>query len=445
MKFYEDWLKKQGFKVNYVDAQDKGSDCRKLVAQLADKGVKEIRIAEPADDWLRQRMLTTCEKHGIKLTITDTPNFLHDDRSAGEFFDRKKRYFQTDFYIWQRQNMGILLDPVGGPQGGQWSYDHDNRRRIPANEPLPVIPFGKDNTFLQEAREYQLKHFPKAYGSDTDKQLFVVTFDDADQWLEDFLTYRLAKFGPYEDAIVAEESVLFHSVLTPMLNIGLLDPLSIIKRALKVAPKQAVPLQSLEGFLRQIMGWREFIHIVYQREGRRQRTKNYWGFTRKIPESFWTGDTGIEPIDKTIRKILRWGYCHHIERLMILGNFMLLCEFDPDEVYKWFMELFVDAYDWVMVPNVYGMTQFADGGLMTTKPYISGSNYLMKMGNFKKGSWQEIWDALFWRFMHVHRDFFSHNPRLALLLGSLNKMSPEKRNHHFKIAEDFLKQLDNKR
>jgi deoxyribodipyrimidine photolyase-related protein len=140
--------------------------------------------------------------------------------------------------------------------------------------------------------------------------------------------------------------------------------------------------------------------------------------------------------------VLKNGYCHHIERLMVLGNFMLLCEFDPDEVYRWFMEMFIDAYDWVMVPNVYGMAMFADGGLMTTKPYISGSNYLMKMSDYPKGEWQQVWDALFWRFMQVHRSFFSQNPRLGMLLGTLDKMSSEKRNGLMEKAEQFLNSLD---
>ena len=190
------------------------------------------------------------------------------------------------------------------------------------------------------------------------------------------------------------------------------------------------------------MGWREFIKIVYEREGSKQRTTNYWNFTRKIPSSFWTGTTGIPPIDITIKKILKTGYCHHIERLMVLGNFMLLCEFDPNQVYKWFMEMFIDAYDWVMVPNVYGMTQFADGGLMTTKPYISGSNYLMKMSDFEKGEWQSIWDGLFWRFMHEHRSFFLKNPRLGMLIGTFDKMNAEKQAVHLQNANIFLKNLD---
>jgi deoxyribodipyrimidine photolyase-related protein len=180
---------------------------------------------------------------------------------------------------------------------------------------------------------------------------------------------------------------------------------------------------------------------MYECTGVEARTKNFWGFDRKIPKSFYDGTTGIVPVDMAIKKVLKTGYCHHIERLMVLGNFMLLCEFDPDEVYRWFMELFIDAYDWVMVPNVYSMSQFADGGLMATKPYISGSNYLRKMGDYPKGDWQEIWDGLFWRFMHVHRDFFTGNPRLGMLVGSLDRMSSEKRNQHIQKAESYLNSL----
>jgi deoxyribodipyrimidine photolyase-related protein len=227
-----------------------------------------------------------------------------------------------------------------------------------------------------------------------------------------------------------------------MLNVGLITPDEIIDACLDYAGKNDIPINSTEGFVRQILGWREFMRGMYEARGRDERTRNYWGFTKKIPPSFYDGTTGIYPVDKTIRKVLKTGYCHHIERLMVLGNFMLLCEFDPDEVYRWFMELFIDAYDWVMVPNVYGMSQFADGGLMATKPYISGSNYLMKMSDYKKGNWQEVWDGLFWRFMDTHRDFFNQNPRLGMLLGTFDKMADEKKENHLSNAEEFLSNLE---
>ena len=227
-----------------------------------------------------------------------------------------------------------------------------------------------------------------------------------------------------------------------MLNCGLLSPNFIINETIKFADQHEVPINSLEGFIRQIIGWREFIRAVYELKGTEERTRNYWNFTRSIPASFYDGTTGIEPIDSTIKKILKTGYCHHIERLMVLGNFMLLCEFNPDEVYKWFMELFIDAYDWVMVTNVYGMSQFADGGLMATKPYISGSNYLMKMSNYEKGEWQKTWDALFWHFMNKQRVFFLQNPRLGMLVKTFDKMPIEKQNEHLKIANTYLSKFD---
>ena len=249
------------------------------------------------------------------------------------------------------------------------------------------------------------------------------------------------EFGVYEDAIVKEEHILNHSLLSPLINIGLLNPSEVIENAIDYAKSNDVPINSTEGFVRQILGWREFIRGVYEVKGTEERTKNFWNLKRKIPSSFYDGSTGIKPVDDVIKKINKTAYAHHIERLMILGNFMVLCEFDPDDVYQWFMELFIDAYDWVMVPNVYGMSLFADGGLMSTKPYISSSNYIMKMSNYSKGNWQEVWDGLFWTFMDKHRNFFESNPRLGMLLGNLDRMKKDTLENHFNNAEKFLKTL----
>ncbi|MCB0751302.1 MAG: cryptochrome/photolyase family protein, partial [Ignavibacteriae bacterium] len=172
-----------------------------------------------------------------------------------------------------------------------------------------------------------------------------------------------------------------------------------------------------------------------------KRNSNFWNNQRKVPESFYTATTGIEPIDATIKKLLETGYNHHIERLMLLGNFLLLCEINPNDVYTWFMEMYIDAYDWVMVPNVYGMSQFADGGLMSTKPYISSSNYVKKMSNYKSGEWTKIWDALFWNFINKHQKYFANNNRTVFISRNLEKMSNEKLQNHIEIAEEFLKRL----
>jgi deoxyribodipyrimidine photolyase-related protein len=235
-----------------------------------------------------------------------------------------------------------LLDEAGKPWGGQWTYDADNRLKFPKGRSVPIIQLPGLNEYVKKAQVYIQQNFPANYGSvkqPFDRGFYPTTYAEADAWLTDFLTVRFTDFGAYEDAIVAEETILHHSVLLPLLNIGLLSPQQIIDRTLDLVDE--VPLNSLEGFVRQIMGWREFIRITSERRGRSQRSRNYWGFTRPIPESFWTGNTGILPLDSTIQKTIKSGYCHHIERLMVVGNFMLLCEFDPDEVYRWFMEMFV--------------------------------------------------------------------------------------------------------
>ena len=440
MKKYADYLTKKKIPVEYIDSTSEWSDVRKLIAHFSGKKITAVHFADVADYLLKKRIESSCAKLSIDIVEAATPNFLNTMEGVKSFFDKKKTYFQTAFYIEQRKQRNILLDASGQGVGGQWSYDADNRLKYPKTEKPPVVNAVKEDAYVKSAKEYVQINFANNYGT-TQNFIYPTDYETAEKWLEEFLDKRFEKFGIYEDSLVAKEHYLHHSVLSPMLNIGLLHPQQIVDRALQVAAKKNIPLNSLEGFIRQVIGWREFIRIVYEREGTKQRTKNYWGFERKIPPSFWTGETGITPIDNVIKKALTTGYSHHIERLMVMGNFMLLCEFDPNEVHRWFMEMYVDAYDWVMVPNVYGMTQFADGGLMTTKPYISGSNYLMKMSDYAKGPWTEIWDGLFWRFMHVHRDFFLKNPRLGMLVRTFDKMPEEKRNKHITIADNYLNSL----
>ena len=442
MKSYEEYLLQNGFQVEYIESTHALHDCRLLIAHLAKQKCADISMIDPVDYLLMRRIKRACASNHIKLQVMESPSFLNTLSGTQNYFDTKKKYFQTDFYTAQRKQRNLLLTPDGKPVGGKWTFDAENRSKFPKKEIVPKLPASASNAYVEEAEAYVQKNFPNNYGAIYKDHLFAINFEDAQKWLDNFLAERFEKFGVYEDAIVQKESVLYHSVLSPMLNIGLLTPQQIIDAAIRVGAAKNIPLNSLEGFIRQIVGWREFIRLVYEREGTKQRTTNYWKFKRKIPTSFWTGDTGIAPIDSTIKKVLKTGYAHHIERLMVLGNFMLLCEFDPDEVHKWFMEMFIDAYDWVMVPNVYGMTQFADGGLMTTKPYISGSNYLMKMSDYEKGSWQPIWDGLFWRFMHVHRRFFLQNPRIGMLVKTFDKMPEEKRNAHLQIANNYLESLD---
>lgn len=442
MKWYAAFLESKKVEVIYIESANPLSDVRRLVADLKSKSIARIHYIDPTDNWLGKRLASAAAKANIEIIEYSNPLFLNSKEELGVFFqEKKKKFFQTEFYIQERKKRKILVNE-SEPVGGAWSYDVDNRKKYPRTKRPPHIDYPATSEFYEEAKTYVQEHFRDNLGHLTQYSLYPGDHITAKNWLSDFLTNRFLEFGPYEDAIVKEESILHHSVLTPMLNVGLITPQTIIDEVLKYSVQAKIPLNTTEGFIRQMIGWREFMRGFYACKGSVSRTANYWNFRRKIPRSFYDGTTGIEPVDSTIKKVLASGYCHHIERLMILGNFMLLCEFDPDDVYQWFMELFIDAYDWVMVPNVYAMSQFADGGLLATKPYIAGSNYILKMSNYEKGPWQEIWDALFWRFMHVHRDFFRQNPRLGMLLGNFDKMDPQKQKSLLNTAQKFLKTLD---
>jgi len=442
MKFYESYLQKKQLKVRYIEAHDSLSDVRKLLRALAEDGIEEIYLIDPTDDWLKKRVVKTAKDFNLSLHWFENPAFLNSVDDLAPFFRAdKKKFFQTAFYKEQRIKRNLLME-AGKPMGGQWTFDHENRKKYPKKKVAPAVFYEDQNDFYKEARAYTQEHFAANYGDLEGSIHYPTTFDESRRWLDQFMQFRYDEFGSYEDAIVARESILNHSLLSPLLNSGLLSPQYVIDQLLTYATDQAIPINSTEGILRQLIGWREFIRGVYEAKGGQERSTNFWGHTRKIPKSFYTGTTGILPVDQTILKILNTGYAHHIERLMIMGNFMVLCEFDPDQVYRWFMELFIDAYDWVMVPNVYGMSLYADGGLMSTKPYISSSNYLLKMSDYPKGSWQEIWDALFWRFMDTHRAFFLKNPRLSMLVRTFDKMNAEKQAMLLETAESYLTSLD---
>jgi len=452
MKAYEANLINKGFQVEYIESEDSRNCITELMRNLKERGITEVKIATPNDYLLNRRIQRAAKQYQITIAIEEGPDFLTSIEDGTTFFKNKTHFHQTDFYIHQRKKLDLLVDEKQKPIGGKWSMDNENRKKVPKDYKAPDIQFPESDTFLSEAIDYVLQKFSSNPGKikpDNGKYPWAWTKDEAIRLLEQFTKERLVNFGDYEDAMPAKEEYLHHSILSPMLNIGLITPSDIVSASMAEIKKGNIPINSAEGFIRQIIGWREFIRIVYLQAGVHQRTNNYWGFSRKIPKSFYDGTTGILPIDNCIKKLHSNAYLHHIERLMVLGNFFLLCEFDPNDVYQWFMELFIDAYDWVMVPNVYGMTQFADGGMMMTKPYISGSNYIFKMSDYKKESsptgipqWHVIWDGLFWRFMNDHRTFFLQNPRLGMLVNTFDKMDEEKKKILLNNAQSFLDKLD---
>ncbi len=443
MKAYEAKLKTEKYKVTYLDAIHTKSKLEKLFGDLGKKGVKEVHLCDPVDYLANRRLHRYANHHKIKLNIYPSPNFFDTSSYGKEYFGGKKKFHLTEYYIAQRKRYQILVEEEKAT-GGKWTFDIENRKKIPANVPLPRYQWGKEDVHYSEATVYVNKHFKNNIG-ELNEIRYPITHHQAQIWLDEFMQNRFMNYGIYQDAIVEEDGFLFHSIITPMLNTGLLDPQTIVQKALEAGTRYHIPMNSLEGFIRQIVGWREYIRHIYNLRGVQQRTTNYFQHDRKIPESFYTGSTGIKPVDIAIKRVLKSGYTHHIERLMVLGNFMLLCEFDPDEVYRWFMELFIDSYDWVMVPNVYGMSQFADGGMMSTKPYISGSNYILKMSNYKKGGWSDseaaLWDALYWRFIDKHKAFFLKNPRMSMMVRQLEKMDKNRYDTLLQTAEKYLNSL----
>jgi len=437
MQKYKDYLSNNNIKVIYINSYEKNSDIREFLRSL-DKSINHINIYDPIDNYLNKRILNNLRDR--KISIFNNPSFINTNNDLKVFFKTDKKFFShAVFYKQQRKKLNILMDETGEPVGGKFSFDDENRKKYPKNKVAPKLSHPKNDKYWNEAVEYTEKHFNDNFGSLSEYQYYPNNFKTSEDWFENFLKNRFKEFGDFEDAIIDREIFLNHSVLTPMLNTGLLTPNDIISKTLDFAYQNDIPINSTEGFVRQIIGWREFIRGMYICKGTYSRNLNFWKYSRKIPDSFYTGDTGITPIDDTIKKILKTGYCHHIERLMVLGNFMILCQFNPNEVYRWFMEMFIDAYDWVMVPNVYGMSQFSDGGLFATKPYISSSNYIKKMSNYKNDSWCETWDSLYWNFINSERDFFKSNPRLAMMIRIYDKMNTEKKNQHQLNAEKYFK------
>lgn len=439
MRHHRDALRSQGINVDYAElsAQSSSSYEDKLLQAVRKHQASALHTYTIEDHGFRSRLQVFCDTHRLKLVTYDSPLFLTTQAEFQVYRSRYKRLFMGDFYKYQRRRLKILVDVNGEPEGGQWSYDDQNRKPLPKKVEVPSLSLPTPTAHVQSVAALVDQLFPDHPGQGYTFWL-PATHADSMDWLHQFLSDRFANFGPYEDALTTRTPFVFHSVISPMLNLGLLTPQLVVQAALDCADDRNIPLNSLEGFIRQIIGWREYIRGVYHAIAPTQRQQNVLKHTRSLAIDWYNGTTGLIPVDQVIQRVRERGWAHHIERLMVISNAMLLCEVHPDEVFRWFMELFVDSADWVMVPNVYGMGQFADGGQMMTKPYISGSSYLNKMGDYPKGDWCEVWDGLYWRFVDRNRDRLARNPRLSMMLKTLEKIDPQRRNHIFAKAEAFI-------
>lgn len=349
-----------------------------------------------------------------KATMLENINFLLTPTEIEEnksLFYNNKKYSHDNFYKFQRQKLDILMKN-NKPVGNKWSFDTENRKALPKDISIPKIPKVKKDKYYKEALEYVEKHFPKNYGA-VEEWTFPIDTKGAIKWLKNFIKTRLPKFGPYEDAVDTSNPFLFHSVLSPMMNIGILPDIYVIEitNTYYEKNKSKIPIASFEGFIRQIIGWRNYVYSIYMLEPD-MYNYNFLKVHNKIDERYWLGTTDIKPLDAIIKNIVKYSYAHHIERLMYLGNWFLINQTDPKEVHRIFMEWTIDAYDWVMVPNVMGMSQYADGGKMMTRIYFSSSNYIDKMSTFKRrkeDNWWKIWDVIYYSFIHKNQKLLESN------------------------------------
>lgn len=442
MRTYAKELQKNGFEVHYQELDKNPSTYElALLSFLKENNIQKVFYFEIEDKFFEKRIQNLFLKHKIENEVWPSPMFLTTREEFKSYLNRSKKPFMKVFYESQRKNLKILVDKNLEPEGGRWSFDTENRLALPSKILPPDAPRIRPSEITKQVIALTEKKFSKHPG---DAKNFWLPVDrkGAFEWLENFLEERFAFFGPYEDAIPEHSDFVFHSVLTPFLNTGLITPQEVVDSTLAYAKKNKISIASTEGFIRQVIGWREFIRGIYQNFSEKQESANFFNHKRKLTEHWYKGTTGIAPLDNTIKKALRLGYTHHIERLMVVGSLMLLLEIEPDDAYRWFMEMYIDSSDWVMVPNVYGMALFADGGIFATKPYFCGSNYYRKMGGYKASEkWCNGVDGLYWGFVEKHKSFFLKNPRLSMMARTVEKMDPEKKKIIYKAAQELRDKL----
>lgn len=412
MKYYEHYLQQNKLKVLYLNYQN---DVEFWYKHINGKNIK-LYFMDPTDHLLTERIMKFTKKYKFNYEIFETSMFLCSLGDLKEYNGTKQDYYQYNFYIWQRNRLNILMNGTK-PIGGKYSFDKDNRKPIPGKDFNEFITKNKikypketfRNEFYSSAIKYCEKtfvnHYTENYVPDN-IYLYPITHSDVLKHFKTFIKFKLEYFAAYQDAISSDNVFMFHSVISPQLNNGLITPKQIIDILLRfynsksTADKKHI-LTTIEAYIRQL-NWREYSRMLYLYADMK---KNYFGNNRHLNKSWYIGQTGILPIDLTIKEAFRFGYIHHIKRLMVMCNFMNLCKIHPDDVYNWFMEFSLDSYDWIMINNVYSMGMFADGGLTTTKVYISTGNYIKTQSDIKPdGVWDVIWRILYYYFIYINYD-----------------------------------------
>jgi deoxyribodipyrimidine photolyase-related protein len=442
MRSHAEGLKANKYKVTYYDCQHllfKKDYETKLLDFIAKYSIQEVVSFEVEDKFFEKRLKQFFNKQKLTYTTIQSPMFLSSRQDFTEYLNKGKKPFMATFYKQQRLKGSILIKDQDKPVGGKWSFDEDNRKKLAKDIEVPKVPSFKQTDHTKQLMSVIKEEFASHPGS-LEFFNYPTTRKDAVKLFLDFLQNKLKQFGDYEDSITQKSHTVFHSMLSPVMNLGLLTPQTIVKETIAFAKTNKVPLNSLEGFVRQVIGWREFMRGIYQNYEQRLVSDNFFNHKKKLTKSWYDGSTGIVPLDHTIKNCLKYGYSHHIERLMVVCNLMNLSGIHPLEVYRWFMEMYVDSSDWVMAPNVMGMGLFSEGGIFATKPYICGSSYILKMSDHPKGDWCETMDGLYWRFIDQHKKFFLKNYRLAMMAKLLEKIDPIRKKRIFNKAEEFIQQ-----
>jgi len=442
-------LEGQGWQVRYTrldDLDNSGSIPGELLRRAAETGATEVLATEPGE-W---RLISALEDSPLPVHQFPDDRFLASHAAFEVWAEGRKELRMEYFYREMRRKTGLLMDG-DKPEGGKWNYDHDNRKPAPGSIDHPgPLQFTPDET-VEEVLTLVEARFGNNFGT-LRPFWFATDTDQARAALAHFIQHALPKFGDFQDAMLDDNRFLYHSVISQYLNAGLLGWREICDAAEAAYRSGHAPLNAVEGFIRQIIGWREYMRGIYFREGPGYTTRNALGHSRDLPAFYWTADTKMRCVAKAVEQTRDEAYAHHIQRLMVTGNFALLAGIDPHQVHEWYLAVYADAYEWVEAPNVIGMSQFADGGIVGSKPYVSGGNYINKMSDHCKQCAYQIgeksgdracpFNYLYWAFLHRHRDRFGKNPRMAQMYRTWMRMSEEKRSATLESAETFLARLE---
>lgn len=438
-RYVEEVLWQNDLSVEYIQLQDIEFTADVLVrAQQA--GAEQVFVFDPTDHLIESRLKKALED-GVdtpfELRILPTPSFLLKHTEVRDYLAEKTQHEFADFYQWQRERFNILIDKNYKPVGGKWSYDVDAQKSLPKDHSAPGFNGFGDSEYVQEAIKWVQKYFSDNPGS-TENFFWPTSHEEAKKWLDEFFAERFEDFGSYELAIDGQGVLLYHSGISAPLNIGLLTPKQVVDAALAHHAKNPIPLPSLEGFIRQLIGWREYVRGLYvtQRVTVHQSSDSTTG--KVLSNQWWDGTTGIPPLDDVIKKVNQHAYCHQTERAQIVANLMVLCEIDTAEIYRWFSTLLIDSYDWALAPNTYAASQLADLNGMVTSARIVNSNYILNMSHYQKDIWCDVWDGLYWGYVEKHKAMLSKDASTSMLVRRLGKLSADRRRIIGYRAQDFL-------